>query len=254
MTTAHDRLVETQFGPKAEAYVTSPVHASGADLDWLETLAAAAPGGRALDLGCGGGHVAYRLAVHMKTVVAYDLSHEMLEAVDRTAASKGLSNIETRAGRAERLPYPDASFDLVASRFSAHHWGELQAGLNEARRVIRPGGRAVFIDGMAPARAAADTHLQTVEVLRDPSHGRDYSAAEWATALGRAGFAVESMRRSRLRMDFAAWTERMGAPPASKAAILALQAGASAEVQQALAIEEDGSFMLDVIWLEATPA
>jgi SAM-dependent methyltransferase len=251
MTKAHDALVADQFGPRAEAYVTSAVHAGGPDLDRLEAVAAAHAGGRALDLGCGGGHVAYRLALHMAEVTAYDLSDGMLAAVARTAAERGLTNVSTRQGRAERLPFKDADFDFVASRFSAHHWSDLQAGLNEARRVLRPGGRAVFIDGMAPARPAVDTHLQTIELLRDTSHVRDYAADEWVGALHRAGFTVEAMTRQRLRLEFASWVERMRTPALYAEAILALQAGASAEVRDALAIEADGSFLLDVIVLQA---
>jgi SAM-dependent methyltransferase len=251
MSQAHDNLVAGQFGPRAEAYVASAVHAAGPDLDRLAAIAAAHAGGRALDLGCGGGHVAYRLAPHMASVVAYDLSDEMLAAVARTAAERGLANVSVRQGRAERLPFADGAFDFVASRYSAHHWGDLQAGLNEARRVLRPGGHAVFIDGLAPGRPAVDTHLQAVELLRDTSHVRDYGADEWAGALQRAGFDQRSMARYRLRLEFASWVERMRTPPHYVQAILALQAGAPEEVRQALGVEADGSFLLDVILLEA---
>jgi SAM-dependent methyltransferase len=248
---AHDSLVTGQFGPQAEAYVSSAVHSAGPDLDRLEAIAAARAGGRALDLGCGGGHVAYRLAPYMVSVTAYDLSEEMLAAVDRTAKERGLANVTVRQGRAERLPFGDGEFDFVATRYSAHHWGDLQAGLNEARRVLRPGGHAVFIDGLAPSRPAVDTHLQAIELLRDASHVRDYGADEWTGAVARAGFDVQSMTRYRLRLDFASWTQRMRTPPHYVQAILALQAGAPDEVRKALVIEADGSFQLDVVLLEA---
>lgn len=251
MSQAHDSLVAGQFGPRAEAYVSSAVHAAGPDLDRLEAIARTRAGGRALDLGCGGGHVAYRLAPHMASVVACDLSGEMLAAVARTAAERGLANVTTRQARAERLPFADGEFDFIASRYSAHHWGDLQAGLNEARRALRPGGRAVFIDGLAPGRPVADTHLQAIELLRDTSHVRDYGADEWAGSLARAGFTVEAMTRYRLRLEFASWVERMRTPPHLVEAIRALQAGAPAEVRAALGIEADGSFLLDVILIEA---
>ncbi len=254
MTRAHDTLVAGQFGSQASAYVASAVHASGEDLDRLDEIARAFPGGHALDLGTGGGHVAYRLAAHMASVVAYDLSDDMLAAVAETAKARGLSNIVVRQGRAERLPFEDAAFDFVATRYSAHHWGDLEAGLAEARRVITPEGRAVFMDGLAPTRRAVDTHLQAIELLRDTSHVRDYSTAEWTGALARAGFTVEAMRRTRIRLEFTSWVERMRTPPHYVEAVLALQAGAAAEVREALAIEADGSFMLDVVTLECSPA
>lgn len=254
MTRAHDSLVAGQFGSQASAYVASAVHASGEDLDRLEEIARASPGGEALDLGAGGGHVAYRLAAHMARVTACDLSDDMLAAVAETARARGLANIETRQGRAERLPFDDAAFDFVASRFSAHHWGDLAAGLSEARRVLKPSGRAVFIDGAAPTLAAADTHLQAIELLRDTSHVRDYSPSEWAGSLAKAGFVVESLRRTRIRLEFTSWVERMRTPPHYVQAVQALQAGASAEIRRALAIETDGSFKLDLVMLECSPA
>ena len=96
---------------------------------------------RALDMGSGGGHVAYLMARHANAVAAVDLSAEMLAAVAETAKSKGLANIETHRASVERLPFADGSFDLVVSRYSAHHWHDFEGGLREARRVARPGRR-----------------------------------------------------------------------------------------------------------------
>ncbi len=247
----HEEIVEAQFGPQAQAYVQSAVHAAGEDLDELEALAARARPARALDLGCGGGHVAYRLAPYAGEVTACDLSAEMLAAVRQTAAARGLGNIATQQAPAERLPFADAAFDFVATRFSAHHWGDLDRGLAEARRVARRGAAAVFIDAIAPGRPPLDTHLQAVELLRDTSHVRDYTAAEWTAAVERAGFDLVSARRRRVRMDFPAWIARMRTPEAQVQAIRALQAQASAEVRAHFAIEPDGSFQLDVLLLEA---
>ena len=83
MSKAHDAVVRGQFGPRAKAYVQSAVHAHGADLTALEAVVEALKPGRALDLGCGGGHVAYLLARHARQVAAVDLSAEMLAAVTK---------------------------------------------------------------------------------------------------------------------------------------------------------------------------
>jgi SAM-dependent methyltransferase len=248
---SHAAIVGDQFGPQAKAYVQSAVHAQGEDLDALETVARRLRPDRALDLGCGGGHVAYRLAAHAKAVTACDLSPEMLAAVRETAAQRGLDNVAVELAPAERLPFETAVFDFVASRFSAHHWRDLEAGLAEARRVARPGAAAVFIDAVSPGRPLLDTHLQAIELLRDPSHVRDYTIGEWASAVERAGFDVTAVKRLRLRMDFASWTARMLTPQLQADAVRALQAHASAEVRAHFAIEADGSFQLDVMMLEA---
>ena len=252
MSKAHERVVEAQFGPRAKAYVESAVHSQGADLEAIGALAQNAE--LALDLGTGGGHVAYALARHARRVIASDLSSEMLAAVARTAIEKGLSNIETRQAPAEHLPFDDGTFDLVASRFSAHHWRDFEAGLREARRTLKRGGRAAFVDVHAPGQALFDTHLQAIELLRDHSHVRNYSCSQWLDALARARFGLDSCRTWRLRMDFPVWTARMQTPEENVKAIRALQIAASAETKAHFAIEPDGSFLLDVLMIEASAA
>lgn len=254
MSRTHDAVVADQFGPRAQAYVESPVHAEGRDLEALEAIAARAAPAHALDLGTGGGHVAYRLAKHAKRVTACDLSAEMLAAVEKAAHARNLANIETAAAPAERLPFADGAFDFLGCRFSAHHWRDVEAGLREARRVLKPGAAAVIIDACSPGPPTLDTHLQAVELLRDTSHVRDYSAAEWAASLVRAGFAIQAARALRIRIEFASWIARMRTPAANVAAIRALQDAASSEVRAHFAIEADGSFMLDVLMMEMTAA
>jgi SAM-dependent methyltransferase len=252
MSKAHERVVEAQFGPRAKAYVESAVHSQGADLEAIGTLAEGAD--LALDMGAGGGHVSYALARHARRVIASDLSSEMLAAVARTAREKGLGNIETVEAPAEHLPFEDETFDLVASRFSAHHWRDFDAGLREARRTLKRGGRAAFVDVYAPGQALFDTHLQAIELLRDHSHVRDYTSAQWLDTLGRSGFVVEACRTWRLRMDFPVWIARMQTPQDNVKAIRALQNAASAEIRAHFAIEPDGSFLLDMLMVEASAA
>ena len=96
-----------------------------------------------------------------------------------------------------------------------------------------------------------DTHLQAVELLRDPSHGRNYSLAEWTAALAQAGFMVRALRTWQLRMDFPVWIARMRTPDVNVRAIRALQQAASSDVREHFAIEPDGSFMLDIMMAEA---
>ncbi|WP_426954379.1 class I SAM-dependent methyltransferase [Muricoccus radiodurans] len=254
MTRAHHAVVEDQFGPRAKAYVESAVHAGGEDLDALEAVVRRVAPVRALDLGTGGGHVAYRMARHARKVTASDLSGEMLAAVAATARTRALDNIETMEAPAERLPFPDAAFDFLGCRYSAHHWHDFERGMREARRVLARGATAVVIDAYSPGSPLLDTHLQAVELLRDPSHVRDYTAAEWAGALVRSGFQMRTGRTWRIRMDFDVWISRMRTPAVHVQAIRALQAAASAEVRDHFAIEADGSFMLDVMMVEAIAA
>lgn len=246
MSASGQDFAAAQYAPRARDYVASAVHSTGDDLDQIEAELRGRGAARVLDLGCGGGHVSYRAAPHVAAVVACDVTAAMLDAVAATAAERGLRNIAVQQAAAERLPFADACFDVVLSRFTTHHWQDMEAGLREARRVLKPGERAVFVDSVAPADRALDTHLQAVELLRDPSHVRNYGVAEWVSALSRSGFAVEGITLRRLRMEFPTWIARTRTPAAHAEAIRSVQAGAPAAVRAHFAVGQDGSFDLEV--------
>jgi SAM-dependent methyltransferase len=251
---SHEALVGGQFGSRAEAYLKSAVHAQGADLEAIVGLAVGMADARVLDLGCGGGHVSFNVAPHVGEVVAYDLSSRMLDVVARSAAERGLSNITTREGVAEKVPFEAESFDMVLSRFSAHHWRDFDAGLREAARVLKPGGVAGFVDAVAPPSPLLDTYFQTLEMLRDHSHVRDYSRSEWEAALARAGLSPVSATWFRIRLDFTSWVERMRTPKVFVDAIRALQTSVSESVTRYFETDPDGSFSIDVCLFKAVKA
>jgi SAM-dependent methyltransferase len=113
-------------------------------------LARVAPaGGKVLDVGCGPGHLANRLARdHGLEVTGLDLDPAMIERA--RANAEHVLPAERRptfvVGSVAALPFPDGSFDLVVSTLSMHHWADATAGLAEIGRVLRPGGRALVWD------------------------------------------------------------------------------------------------------------
>ena len=248
---SHNENVNSQFGPQAHAYLASVVHAQGEDLERMVGLVGKRPEAIALDMGCGGGHAAFRLAPLVGKVVACDLSEAMLRVVDEEAGRRGLGNVVTKRSAAESLPCPSASFDVAVTRYSAHHWHDVPAGLAQMHRVLKPGGLAIFMDVATPGVPLLDTWLQSLELLRDPSHVRNASPGEWRAALAAAGFSVGEASRFRLRLEFASWVERMKTPPAQVAAIRSLQQRAPSEVRDYFAIEDDGSFTVDTILMTA---
>ncbi|MBO3274555.1 class I SAM-dependent methyltransferase [Pseudomonas schmalbachii] len=247
----HEQVVQRQFGAQASAYLSSTVHAQGEEFAQLRERLSATSGARVLDLGCGAGHVSFHVAPLAGEVIAYDLSAEMLDVVASAAAERGLDNIRTEQGVAERLPFAGGEFDFVFSRYSAHHWRDVGQALREVRRVLKPGGVAAFIDVVAPGLPLLDTHLQSVEVLRDTSHVRDYSPSEWTRLVGEAGLAVTACKRQRLRLEFQSWVERMRTPQVMRDAIRALQVSVGEEVREYFEIADDGSFSTDVLVLWA---
>lgn len=248
----HKAVVDAQFGERAGAYLSSAVHAQGEEFALLQQALANQTDAQLLDLGCGAGHVSFHLAPLVRKVVAYDLSTAMLEVVKNAALEKSLANIETVEGVAESLPFADNSFEFVVSRYSAHHWQDLGLALREVRRVLKPTGTAVFIDVTAPEQPLLDTYLQAVEMLRDTSHVRDYSVAQWLQQLGESRLVVTQHRRQRLLLEFSSWVERMRTPAIFREAILALQGSVAEEVRRYFEIDSNGSFSTDVSVIWAT--
>lgn len=238
--------VQRQFGAVAANYVSSPVHRGGPDLDALLAAAAVRGAERVLDAGCGTGHTALAFAPLVAEVVAVDLTEAMLEQGRRLAAERGLANVAFQLGDVEQLPFPDASFDIVTSRYSAHHYPRPWAALVEFARVLRPGGVLLLVDVVAPDDPTQDTFLNAIELLRDPSHVRDHSVAQWRAMFGVAGFTSELLGTWDLRLDFESWVARMRTPPLSVAQLRALIDGAPREVRAALAIAGEGDYSFSI--------
>lgn len=247
----HHDNVERQFGDQASLYLSSAVHASGRDLVRLAECLLTEKEAHLLDMGCGGGHASYVAAQYVKRVVAYDLSEKMLAVVSQTAKQRGYMHLSTVQGYVEFLPFDDESFEIVISRYSAHHWHDVGRAMREVKRVLKPGGKVIFIDVSSPGNDVLDIWLQTIEALRDTSHIRDYSPGEWLTLFTDAGLAISAVRHDRLDLEFSSWIERMRTPAVMVEAIRTYQQSASEEVRSYYALQSDGSFSTDVIFIEA---
>ncbi|SCC21657.1 Methyltransferase domain-containing protein [Kosakonia oryzendophytica] len=250
MAVNHHQLTEQQFGDQAQAYLQSQVHAQGADLVRLAQWLADDTSAAILDLGCGAGHASFVAAGIARAVTAYDLSEKMLDVVRQAAHERHLANITTSQGAAEKLPFADSSFDVVISRYSAHHWHDVAQALREVKRVLKPGGKFILMDIASPGQPVLDIWLQTIEVLRDPSHVRNYSPAEWLHMTQQSGMTVQKMATDRLALEYNSWVERMKTPEVLRAAIRYLQNHTSEEVKQHFRIREDGSFTSDTLMFQ----
>jgi SAM-dependent methyltransferase len=245
-------LSALKFGTNAASYLSSPVHAAGADLMRLSAIARDHPPARALDLGCGAGHASFALARGgAPRITAYDPSSGMLTVVAQEAARRGHGAIETQIGAAEDLPFESNTFDLVVTRYSAHHWSSVPRALAECARVIAPGGRLVVIDVTAPETPLLDTCLQVIEFLRDASHVRDYRVSEWIAMQRAAGLAEPIVDAWKLPIEFKSWVARIGTPPARVAALHTVFAELPAEAREYFQIDAEFSFVSDSAWLEA---
>lgn len=176
------------WSSRAEAYRTSVTHATDPDLDTVVALCEPAPGVTALDVATGGGHVARRLREAGAEVVTAD-------------AAAGME--PDAVAPAEHLPFADDSFDVVVTRIAAHHFSDVAGAVAEMARVTRD--TVVVEDTLY----LSDDQEQA-EALRDPTHVRSYSEAEWRAFLEGAGLEVESVEYFVKTHDTADWLARTG--------------------------------------------
>ncbi len=188
---ARDRDV-TAFGERAQGYDEGwrgRMHHQIADGAADLALSCVPAPRRILDVGCGTGYLLGRLAAcapHAEVLAGIDAAPAMIE-VARAAVADG--RLRFVAGRAERLPWPAATFDLVVSTTSFDHWTDQRAGLAECARVLAPGGCLVLADlfsvlllptllagrrGKARTRRRA-AHLLTAAGLQSPRWHRLYA-------------------------------------------------------------------------------
>lgn len=220
-------LVRRQFGAAAAGYSTSATHAAGPDLPLLVEYAACQPGDVALDIGTGAGHSAMAIAPFCAHVTATDITPAMLEHARTNAGGRGLTNITVEEADAEALPYAAGSFDLVICRVSSHHFPHPGRFVAEVARVLRPTGRFVLIDTVAPEDPALDTFCNAVEFLRDASHIRDWRPTEWLAMFESAGLRGEVLHRGGYVLDGQSWVGLMRTPAALVAAIRELFSSAT---------------------------
>jgi SAM-dependent methyltransferase len=186
------------WSSRAAAYVESDAHREGEDLDLLVTWASG--GETALDVATGGGHVARRLRDAGLEVVTCDPAPGM--RADVTC-------------RAESLPFAPDAFDVVACRTAAHHFDDVRAAVGEMARVCSD--RVLIVDTLYMG-----DEVEEAEALRDPSHVRNYTRAEWCGFVEEVGLRIEEVRLLEHTFDFAAWLERTGCTDATATEVEAL--------------------------------
>ena len=168
----------------------------------LDAVARVRPAERVLDVGCGTGMFAARLAARhpAQRVVGVDVSAGMLAEARRTTAA--FPNVRFECAPATALPVADAAFDVVVTASALHYVRDPGAALAEARRVLRAGGRLAVVDWDRSRwwMAAMDGFL----TLADPAHGRTLAADEIARLMTDAGFDVRVAERVRR----GAWGDR----------------------------------------------
>jgi SAM-dependent methyltransferase len=165
----------------------------------------------AIELGCGTAYISAWLSRRGARVVAIDNSEAQLDTARRLQQQYSLY-FPLIHGNAETIPYPDASFDFAFSEYGACLWSDPHLWVPEAARLLRPGGRLVFLtnsflltlcvpdeDDASAAeqllRPAFGMHC--VEWPGNPSVEFHLSHGDWIRLLRRSGFEVEDLAEIR---------------------------------------------------------
>jgi demethylmenaquinone methyltransferase/2-methoxy-6-polyprenyl-1,4-benzoquinol methylase len=204
--TLEEPQVRAMFDRIASVYdVMNSVMTAGLHHRWrarAADLAAVGPGDRALDVATGTGDLAVELARRVGpggSVVGSDFSEEML-----TVARRKAPGIAFEWGNALELPYEDGRFDAATVGFGARNFSDLERGLQEMARVVRPGGHVVVLEITTPQRPPLSTFFrvwfdrivpligrltgETLAYSYLPSSVRRFPAPEGlAAAMARAG-------------------------------------------------------------------
>ena len=176
------------WSERAQLYRDSEAHRAGEDLDLVVEWSEGAE--NALDVATGGGHVARRLREAGVNVVTVDPAPGMQADV---------------LGSAEDLPFAPNSFDVVACRVAAHHFEDIVKAVAEMVRVSCD--RLIVVDNLF-----LDDRAEDADRLRDPSHVRNYTEAEWRELFEAAGLRIGELKRMPKPIEVEPWLERAGTP------------------------------------------
>jgi SAM-dependent methyltransferase len=236
----HRELILDQFTRQATVFSTAAAITDEEALRLVVEAARPAAVDRLLDVACGPGLVVCAFAPYVREATGIDVTPAMLDRAGKLAAEKGVANVFWRQGDVYSLPYDDASFTIVTTRFSVHHFVDPAAVLREMVRVCAPSGRIVVVDDYAsedPAKAAAFNRL---EKLRDPSHSRALSLSELQGLFGAAELPEPEAAFYELRGDVAGLLARSFPNPGDDLEIVEMFKASAADDRLGIPVRLDG--------------
>lgn len=196
--TAHAQRIQDQFSRQASTFADVPSHTAESSFSVLLELAQPRRSDVALDVACGPGIVTCSLAPHVAQIRGQDVVPQMIERAAARQRELGLTNTAWDVGDSSALPYAEASFDLIVTRFSFHHFREPARVLLEMARVCKPGGRLIIAD-VAPSVESSAAYDE-FETIRDPSHTHALPEPEFVKLCADAGLSIVARQRYGLAM------------------------------------------------------
>ena len=196
-STSHNQAIIEQFSLQAIPFAELAGHVQS--MQMLIEAAGVSATDRVLDIACGPGLVACAFAAHAKQVTGIDITPRMIEQAKARQQEQGLANLDWQIGDVQALPFADATFSIVLTRYSFHHLLDPRAVLAEMIRVCEPGGRVLVIDVVQPPEKAEA--YDRLEKLRDPSHVHALTFPEIGALIAASGLAKVTTAQYKVEGD-----------------------------------------------------
>ncbi len=195
----HNKLIMEQFSKQAVPFSQKvPAHSNEMAFKLILETVGIDENDQVLDVACGPGMLTCAVAQKAKCVIGMDLVPAMIEQARLLQQARGLSNLSWKTGDVTQLPFEDAFFSAVMTRFSFHHFLKPEDVLREMVRVAESNGKIGVIDVFSTSEAHADLH-DRMETLRDDSHVRVLSLPELKRISKDAG--VTSLKSAFYRLE-----------------------------------------------------
>ena len=237
----HHGIIREEFDRQADTMPEASIFTDSDILDRIMSAARVTGESRALDLGCGPGIVTEAFAVEAGEVVALDLSPEMIRRARQRCEKSGRKNVRFAISKVEKLPFHNASFDIIVTRLTLHHFPDLEAALSEMVRVLQPDGRIVIAD-IVSSHVPEESELHNaLEILRDPSHVRMISHTELKHLINSAGLAIKTEDNWIREREFTEWMQITGAPERSRPLYVVMRELAQAGIKAGIDLQINGT-------------
>jgi SAM-dependent methyltransferase len=240
---------------RAEAFARHPIVRRPALRSRFVRFSGAQVAHSVLDIGTGAGFSAFALARRSRSVTAVDWRPDLLDLARREGTRRRLANITFVEARPEALPFPERTFDLVASAAALHHFADPARAVSEMARVCNDGGSVALEDVVASEQGVRARYHNRVERLRDRSHQRLLSLSELLSLLGEAGLLARRIEVQESIREYNEWVGVTRPPPRRSEHIRRLLQGSVEQDLSGLTVQsEDDTFVFiqQVAWILAS--
>jgi len=222
MSDEQARRIEHAFSQQAAAFEDPHFNrVFAAEGEWMFAELPLAAEDLVLDMAAGTGLVSRQLAPSVRAVIALDATVAMLSTGKAAADEQSLSNIIFTRGDAADLPFLEASFDVVVTRFALHHFVDVDRPLAELVRCLRPGGRLAVADMVSDEDPEVAQRQNAIERERDASHTRMLRRSELEEKIEALGIHPLSVSSRSVERPLAPWLEQTQTSPEATARIIA---------------------------------